>query len=95
MTMIGLIMITAAGFSNFIQVEGNVSELVQSFLSVFDSPAMVVAILLLAGLFITLGIGSSFATVPILATIYVPIGLQLGLSPMAILALVGTAGALG
>ncbi|QRN41320.1 MAG: TRAP transporter large permease subunit [Neisseriaceae bacterium] len=95
MAMIGLIMITAAGFSNFIKVEGDVPALVQLFLSIFDSPPVVVAILLLAGLFITLGIGSSFATVPILSTIYVPIGLQMGLSPMAILALVGTAGILG
>jgi hypothetical protein len=51
--------------------------------------------MLLVGLLITMGIGSSFSTVPIIATIYVPLCLQLGFSPMAIIALVGTAGALG
>jgi putative amino acid transporter len=44
---------------------------------------------------ITIGIGSSFSTVPIIATIYVPLCIHLGFSPMAIIALVGTAGALG
>lgn len=96
MATIGLVMITASGFSNFIKIEGNVDQLVQTFLEMLNySTPFIVAILLLAGLFITLGLGSSFATVPILATIYVPICLQLGLSPMAIVALVGTAGALG
>lgn len=52
-------------------------------------------LMLLVGLLITMGIGSSFSTVPIIATIYVPLCLQLGFSPMAIIALVGTAGALG
>jgi hypothetical protein len=42
-----------------------------------------------------MGIGSSFSTVPIVATIIVPLALTLGFSPMATAALVGTAGALG
>ena len=49
----------------------------------------------LVGLLITMGIGSSFSTVPIIATIYVPLCIHLGFSPMATIALVGTAGALG
>ena len=51
--------------------------------------------MLLVGLLITMGIGSSFSTVPIIATIYVPLCIHLGFSPMATIALVGTAGALG
>ena len=46
-------------------------------------------------LLVTMGIGSSFSTVPILATIFVPLCLQLGFSPLAIVCIVGTAGALG
>jgi putative amino acid transporter len=47
------------------------------------------------GLVVTLGIGSSFATIPIIATLFVPLGESLGLSTMALIALIGTASALG
>src|SRR5699024_8499252 len=49
----------------------------------------------LVGLLVTLGIGSSFSTVPIIAAIFVPLALALDFSPLAIVSLVGTAGALG
>ena len=51
--------------------------------------------MLIVGLIVTLGIGSSFATIPIIAAIFVPLGVELGLSPLAIICLIGTAGALG
>ena len=51
--------------------------------------------MLVIGLIVTLGIGSSFATIPIIAAIFVPLALELGLSPLATIALIGTAGALG
>jgi len=51
--------------------------------------------MLLIGLGITMGIGTSFGTIPVIATIYVPLGMKLGFSPMAIACLLGTAGALG
>ena len=51
--------------------------------------------MLLLGLFITMGIGSSFSTVPIVGAVLVPLGLQLGMSPAAIIMLVSAAGALG
>ncbi|SET13423.1 Na+/H+ antiporter NhaC family protein [Thorsellia anophelis] len=51
--------------------------------------------MILSGLFITLGIGSSFSTIPIITVIFVPITHNLGFSPAAIVALVGTAAALG
>ena len=50
---------------------------------------------LLVGLLVTMGIGSSFSTIPIIAAIFVPLGVQLGFSPLAIVCIVGTAGALG
>jgi predicted histidine transporter YuiF (NhaC family) len=59
------------------------------------SKALGAAMMLLVGLLITMGIGTSFGTVPILAVIYVPLALELGFSPLAIAALIGTAGALG
>lgn len=50
---------------------------------------------LLVGLVVTMGIGSSFSTLPIITVIYVPLCLSLGFSPLATVAIVGTAGALG
>ncbi|MCG3056445.1 sodium:proton antiporter, partial [Escherichia coli] len=51
--------------------------------------------MLVIGLLVTMGIGSSFSTIPIIATIFVPLCLELGLSPLATIAIIGTAGALG
>lgn len=51
--------------------------------------------MLFVGLLITIGIGTSFGTVPIIATIYVPFGSALGFSASAIILLIGIAGALG
>ena len=51
--------------------------------------------MLLVGLLVTMGIGSSFSTVPIIAAIFVPLAVHLGFSPLAIVSIVGTAGALG
>lgn len=47
------------------------------------------------GLIVTIGIGSSFSTLPIITVIYVPLCMTLGFSPAATVAIVGTAGALG
>ncbi|MFQ1742875.1 Na+/H+ antiporter family protein [Aeromonas veronii] len=96
MSLIGFIMISAAGFAAVMKATHGVDSLVQVVASGIGQHKGIAAFLmLLVGLLITMGIGSSFSTVPIIATIYVPLCLQLGFSPMAIIALVGTAGALG
>ncbi|WDO00413.1 Na+/H+ antiporter family protein [Aeromonas allosaccharophila] len=96
MSLIGFIMISAAGFAAVMKATHGVDTLVQVVASGIGQHKGIAAFLmLLVGLLITMGIGSSFSTVPIIATIYVPLCLQLGFSPMAIIALVGTAGALG
>lgn len=51
--------------------------------------------MLLIGLLVTMGIGSSFSTIPIIAAIFVPLGLEVGFSPASIILLVALAGALG
>jgi predicted histidine transporter YuiF (NhaC family) len=51
--------------------------------------------MLFVGLFVTIGIGTSFGTVPILAAIYCPLAQSLGFSVLGIIALIGVAGALG
>jgi len=60
-----------------------------------DSKGLAALLMLLVGLFVTVGIGSSFSSVPVLAMIYVPLCVQFGFSPLATIALIGTAAALG
>lgn len=96
MSLIGFIMISAAGFAAVMKETHGVESLVQSVSGMMAGHKGLAAFLmLLVGLLITMGIGSSFSTVPIIATIYVPLCIHLGFSPMATIALVGTAGALG
>jgi len=96
MAMIGFIMIAAAGFAAVMKATGSVETLV-AFLSnsIGDNKALAALLMLVIGLLVTMGIGSSFSTIPIIATIYVPLAMAFGFSPMATIALVGTAAALG
>lgn len=96
MTLVGFIMITAAGFASVMQASGEVESLaISSTELIGDNKGLAALVMLLVGLLITLGIGSSFSTIPIIASLYVPIALNFGFSPMATVALVGTAAALG
>ncbi len=96
MAFIGFVMITAAGFAEVMRETGHIEQLVESASAVFAGNQVLAAlVMLLVGLLVTMGIGSSFATIPIIATIFVPFAQELGFSPLAIVALVGTAGALG
>lgn len=96
MSLIGFIMISAAGFAAVMKATHGVESLVQYVSAVIgDQKGLAAFLMLLVGLLITMGIGSSFSTVPIIATIYVPLCIHLGFSPMATIALVGAAGALG
>lgn len=96
MALIGFIMIAAAGFAAVMKATGEIDTLVQqAFAVIGDNQGLAALVMLLVGLFITLGIGSSFSTIPIIAAIYVPLAVQFGFSELATIALVGTAAALG
>lgn len=96
MAMIGFIMIAASGFAEVMRETGQVTTLVETSAGwIGHSKALGALLMLLVGLLVTMGIGSSFSTVPIIAAIFVPLCLQLGFSPLAIVSIVGTAGALG
>ena len=95
MGFIAFIMLVAAGFGSVLRESGGIEQLV-SFASAVAGGKMGGAILMLAiGLLVTMGIGTSFGTIPIIAAIYVPFSLSLGFSPAAIILLVGIAAALG
>ncbi|MDI5936414.1 Na+/H+ antiporter family protein [Halomonas kalidii] len=96
MALIGFIMISASGFAAVMTATGQIETLVASSVEVIgDNRGLAALLMLLVGLFITLGIGSSFSTIPIIAAIFVPLAVQFGFSPLATVALVGTAAALG
>lgn len=96
MAFIGFVMLSAFGFADVLKETGHVQSLVEQSANIIGGNKSLAAILmLLVGLLVTMGIGSSFSTIPIIATIFVPLCLELGFSPMATIALVGTAAALG
>lgn len=95
MAMIGFVMIAASGFANVINMTTGVTELVQSLSNGLQSKGLAAFLMLLVGLLITMGIGSSFSTVPIITSIYVPLCLSFGFSPLATVSIIGVAAALG
>lgn len=96
MAFIGFIMIAASGFAGVMKATGAIPSLVESAaIAIGDSKGLAALVMLLVGLLVTMGIGSSFSTVPIIAAIYVPLCVSFGFSAMATTALVGTAAALG
>lgn len=96
MAMIGFIMIAAQGFAEVMKTTGEIEPLVKASTELFgNSKGMAALAMLIVGLLITMGIGSSFSTLPIIATIYVPLCMSMGFSPAATVALIGAAGALG
>ena len=96
MGFIAFVMLVASGYGAVIRETGGVESLVEGAAVLMGGSKLIAALLmLLIGLIITMGIGTSFGTVPIIAAIYVPLCVTLGFSPAATIALVGTAGALG
>lgn len=96
MAMIGFIMICAQGFAEVMKATGQIDVLVADAMDIFGGNKGIAALaMLIIGLVVTLGIGSSFSTVPILAAIYVPLCAALGFSMPATVALIATSGVLG
>ncbi|MFD2830885.1 Na+/H+ antiporter family protein [Corticicoccus populi] len=96
MAYIGMVMLAANGFAGVITESGHVEPLVTNVAGFLgDNKALIAMSMLVVGLLVTLGIGSSFATIPIIGAIFIPLGIELGLSLPAVIALIGTAGALG
>ncbi|MCG4580950.1 Na+/H+ antiporter family protein [Clostridium cochlearium] len=95
MALVAIVMLVAAGYGNVLRETGAVEALVSSAASVISTKATGAVIMLLVGLLVTMGIGTSFGTIPILAAIYCPLGLELGFSVPAIILLIGIASALG
>ena len=96
MAYIGFVMMSAAGLGAVLRETGHIESLVQGAVHMVGDNRALAAIRMLAiGLLVTLGIGSSFSTIPLIATVFVPLCVELGFSPLATVALIGTAAALG
>lgn len=70
MAFIGFVMLAAAGFASVLEKTGDVKALVEASTGMISHNQVIGALLMLVvGLLITMGIGSSFATIPIITTI--------------------------
>ncbi len=96
MGYIAFVMLVAAGFAAVINATGAVGTLVDATTASLGGSKLVGAtVMIVVGLLVTMGIGTSFGTVPIVAALYVPMGQSLGFSPGAIILLISVAAALG
>lgn len=96
MAYIGVVILTANGFAGVMNATGDIDELVKTLTSITgDNKLFSIIMMYVIGLIVTLGIGSSFATIPINASLFIPFGASIGLDTMALIALIGTASALG
>ncbi len=96
MGFIAFVMLVASGYGNVIRETGGVAQIVEVSAALVGGSKLLAALVMLTiGLIITMGIGTSFGTIPIIATIYVPLCMAVGFSAPATAILIGVAGALG
>ena len=96
MGYIAFVMLVAAGFAEVLKETGAIEGLVNSVLPVLPANIYLTSlIILIIGLFITIGIGTSFGTIPILAVLFLPICVKLGFNTHQMVVLLAAAAALG
>ncbi|WRG56074.1 Na+/H+ antiporter family protein [Helicobacter pylori] len=95
MAFIAFVMLVASGFGEVLQKVHAIEGLVNAITSVVQGKFLGAFLMLVVGLFITMGIGTSFGTIPIIAVFYVPLCAKLGFSTESMILLIGIAAALG
>lgn len=96
MGMISFVMLIAGGYANVVRNTGAVDTLIDATLNILgDSRAVTIMVLIIIGLLITMGIGTSFGTIPVIALLYVPMCQRLGISLGATTCLIACAAVLG
>lgn len=96
MGYIAFVMLIAAGFAMVLKSTGGIEALIQAVSPFMNGSRFLAAtIMLLTGLFITMGIGTSFGTIPILAVLFVPVCQSIGFSVPATIIILAAAAALG
>ena len=95
MGYVAFVMLVAAGFAAVLKATGGIDTFVNALLPFMTNKIIATGLMLLIGLFITIGIGTSFGTIPILAVLFVPICIKLGFSIPATVIVMAAAAALG
>ena len=96
MGLIAFVMLIAGGYANVMKASGGVDELVEAGIAVMGGSKWIAAIVItLIGLLVTMGIGTSFGTVPVIAVLFVPLCQHIGFSVPATIVLMSAAAALG
>lgn len=96
MGYIAFVMLVCAGYALVLKETGGIDSLMNWILPLVEHSKLLATLsMLLIGLLITIGIGSSFGTIPILAVLFVPLCQKLGFSAQATIILLCASAALG
>ena len=96
MGYVAFVMLVAAGYALVLHKTNGIDTLINSLLPFMQNSKLIaVSLMLLTGLFISIGIGTSFGTIPILAVLFVPLFIKLGFSPTVSIVILAAAAALG
>lgn len=96
MGYVAFVMLVAAGFAAVLKETGSIDILINELSNYMMYSKIIASVMMLIlGLIITMGIGTSFGTIPILAVFFIPICLKLGLSEISTVILLSSAAALG
>ena len=96
MGYVAFVMLVAAGFAGVLKATNGIDTLVNALVPFMMGSKLLASFLFfVVGLFITIGIGTSFGTIPILAVLFVPIFIHLGFNQMEAIAVFASAAALG
>ena len=96
MGLIAFVMLVAGGYAEVMKATGGVDALVEAGIHAMGGSKLIAAIVItLIGLLVTMGIGTSFGTVPVLAVLFVPLCANIGFSSSATILLMSAAAALG
>jgi hypothetical protein len=96
MGYVAFIMLVASGFATVLKSTGGIETFVNSVVGILPSSQLITAfIMLLVGLVITMGIGTSFGTIPILAVVFIPVFIKMGFNVAQSVVVLSAAAALG
>lgn len=96
MGYIAFVMLVCAGYALVLKETGGIDSLINQIIPFVEHSKLLATLaMLIIGLIITIGIGSSFGTIPILAVIFIPICTKLGFSTSSIIIVLAAAAALG
>lgn len=96
MGYVAFVMLVAAGFAAVLKETGSINLLINELSNYMMYNKILASVIMLTlGLVITMGIGTSFGTIPILAVFFIPVCIKLGLSEISTVVLLSASAALG